>query len=110
MPPISASISSVRDKKTIIHKLKTVACIDKRRQKKVYRYPFRTEALPSLAERFPFILFLSAMFKPKFFTVLPELTAPQIGRDVVAGILVGIVALPLAIAFAIASGVSPEKG
>lgn len=50
------------------------------------------------------------MFKPKFFTVLPELTAPQIGRDVVAGILVGIVALPLAIAFAIASGVSPEKG
>ena len=31
-------------------------------------------------------------------------------KDVVAGIMVGIVALPLAIAFAIASGVSPEKG
>jgi len=30
--------------------------------------------------------------------------------DVMAGIIVGIVALPLAIAFAIASGVSPEKG
>ena len=31
-------------------------------------------------------------------------------KDVIAGIMVGIVALPLAIAFAIASGVSPEKG
>jgi SulP family sulfate permease len=50
------------------------------------------------------------MFKPKLFTVLPELTREQLGRDIVSGILVGIVALPLAIAFAIASGVSPEKG
>ena len=50
------------------------------------------------------------MFKPKLFTVLPELTKEQLGRDIVSGILVGIVALPLAIAFAIASGVSPEKG
>ncbi|KUL20206.1 SulP family inorganic anion transporter, partial [Chlorobium limicola] len=39
-----------------------------------------------------------------------ELTPQQISRDVTSGILVGIVALPLAIAFAIASGVSPEKG
>lgn len=50
------------------------------------------------------------MFKPKFFTVLPGLTKEQIAKDVISGILVGIVALPLAIAFAIASGVSPEKG
>jgi sulfate permease, SulP family len=50
------------------------------------------------------------MFKPKFFTVLPELKPDRIMKDVVAGIMVGIVALPLAIAFAIASGVSPEKG
>jgi SulP family sulfate permease len=50
------------------------------------------------------------MFKPKLFTVLPELDRAQLGRDIVSGILVGIVALPLAIAFAIASGVSPEKG
>lgn len=34
----------------------------------------------------------------------------QLRRDVLAGIIVGIVALPLAIAFAIASGVSPDKG
>ncbi|MBV5329294.1 MAG: sulfate permease [Chlorobium sp.] len=50
------------------------------------------------------------MFKPKLFTVLPELTPAQLSKDIVSGILVGIVALPLAIAFAIASGVSPEKG
>ena len=34
----------------------------------------------------------------------------QLGRDLLAGIVVGIVALPLAIAFAIASGVRPEQG
>jgi SulP family sulfate permease len=50
------------------------------------------------------------MFKPKLFTVLPELDKNQLGREITSGILVGIVALPLAIAFAIASGVSPEKG
>ena len=50
------------------------------------------------------------MFKPKLFSILPELTPDRILKDVVAGVMVGIVALPLAIAFAIASGVSPEKG
>ena len=50
------------------------------------------------------------MFKPKIFSILPELTPDRIMKDVVAGVMVGIVALPLAIAFAIASGVSPEKG
>lgn len=34
----------------------------------------------------------------------------QLGRDVAAGVVVGIVAIPLAIAFAIASGVTPERG
>ncbi len=50
------------------------------------------------------------MFKPKLLSILPELTPDRIVKDVIAGIMVGIVALPLAIAFAIASGVSPEKG
>jgi SulP family sulfate permease len=50
------------------------------------------------------------MFKPKLFVILPGLTKQQLGRDIISGILVGIVALPLAIAFGIASGVSPEKG
>ena len=50
------------------------------------------------------------MFKPKLFDTLKDYTRLQFGRDVMAGLIVGIVALPLAIAFAIASGVSPEKG
>src|SRR5262245_50646359 len=34
----------------------------------------------------------------------------RLRKDLVAGVVVGIVALPLAMAFAIASGVSPERG
>lgn len=50
-------------------------------------------------------------FTPKFFSLLRSgISKQQIGKDLLAGIIVGIVALPLAIAFAIASGVSPEKG
>ncbi len=50
------------------------------------------------------------MFIPKLFTTLKNYNRQQLGKDVLAGLIVGIVALPLAIAFAIASGVSPEKG
>ncbi len=49
-------------------------------------------------------------FTPKLFTTLRGYTKPQLLKDLMAGVIVGIVALPLAIAFAIASGVSPEKG
>lgn len=50
-------------------------------------------------------------FTPKFISLLRSgFSKQQIGKDILAGIIVGIVALPLAIAFAIASGVSPEKG
>ncbi|MBL7960197.1 sulfate permease [bacterium] len=50
------------------------------------------------------------MFVPKLFTALREYSKRQFISDLTAGTIVGIVALPLAIAFAIASGVSPEKG
>src|SRR5271167_4443159 len=50
------------------------------------------------------------MFKPKIIDTLKSYTRAQFYKDIIAGIIVGIVALPLAIAFAIASGVSPEKG
>ncbi|MEZ4423506.1 MAG: SulP family inorganic anion transporter [Gemmatimonadota bacterium] len=54
---------------------------------------------------------MSHEFEPKLVTVLKEgLPRAQLARDVGAGVLVGIVALPLAIAFAIASGVGPEQG
>ena len=50
------------------------------------------------------------MLRPKLLDTLKHYTFDQFGKDVLAGLIVGIVALPLAIAFAIASGVSPEKG
>ncbi len=50
------------------------------------------------------------MLKPKLLTTLKGYTRQQFFSDLTAGVIVGIVALPLAIAFAIASGVSPEKG
>lgn len=54
---------------------------------------------------------VSNEFVPKLFTTLRSgYTRQQLGKDVTAGVIVGIVALPLAIAFAIASGVPPEKG
>ena len=50
------------------------------------------------------------MLVPKLVTTLKDYTRAQFGRDVGAGVIVGIVALPLAIAFAIASGLTPERG
>ena len=49
-------------------------------------------------------------FKPKFFSAIAHYDKKTFVADVMAGLIVGIVALPLAIAFGIASGVSPEKG
>ncbi len=49
-------------------------------------------------------------FKPKLISSLKDYSREKFISDVMAGIIVGIVALPLAIAFGIASGVSPEKG
>jgi SulP family sulfate permease len=50
------------------------------------------------------------LIKPKLFTTLKDYNKTQFIADATAGVIVGIVALPLAIAFAIASGVTPEKG
>jgi sulfate permease, SulP family len=50
------------------------------------------------------------MLKPKLFTTLSDYSYKQFIADLSAGTIVGIVALPLAIAFGIASGVTPEKG
>jgi SulP family sulfate permease len=54
---------------------------------------------------------MNHVFYPKLLSVLKQgYSKRQLTKDVLAGIIVGIVALPLAIAFAVASGVSPEKG
>ena len=48
--------------------------------------------------------------KPKFFSVMKNYTREQFIKDIVAGLIVAIIALPLSIALAIASGVNPEQG
>lgn len=54
---------------------------------------------------------MSPSFEPKLFFLLRQgYSRKQFVADLIAGITVGIVALPLSIAFAIASGVKPEQG
>lgn len=48
--------------------------------------------------------------KPKLFSVMKTYTKEQFVKDVIAGIIVAIIALPLSIALALASGVTPEIG
>ena len=48
--------------------------------------------------------------KPKLFSVMKHYSKEQFVKDVVAGIIVAIIALPLSIALALASGVTPERG
>ncbi|MEG2357188.1 MAG: SulP family inorganic anion transporter, partial [Clostridia bacterium] len=49
-------------------------------------------------------------FKPQLFSALKGYTPAQLGRDVLSGVIVAIIALPLSIALALASGVRPEVG
>ncbi|MDE6127461.1 MAG: sodium-independent anion transporter, partial [Muribaculaceae bacterium] len=49
-------------------------------------------------------------FRPKLWSALKHYNAKKFQSDLTAGLVVGIVALPLAIAFGIASGVSPTTG
>lgn len=48
--------------------------------------------------------------KPKLFSVMKTYSKEQFGKDIIAGIIVAIIALPLSIALALASGVGPEQG
>ena len=49
-------------------------------------------------------------YTPKLFDVLKGYNGKQFTKDVVSGIIVAIIALPLSIALALASGVGPEQG
>jgi len=53
---------------------------------------------------------MNNIFRPKFFSAIREYSGKKFVSDLVAGVIVAIIALPLSIALAIASGVSPEKG
>ena len=55
------------------------------------------------AEKAPF-------FQPKLFTSFKSYNRTKLINDLIAGVIVAIIALPLSIALAIASGVSPEQG
>ena len=48
--------------------------------------------------------------KPKIFTTMKNYSKEQFIKDVISGIIVAIIALPLSIALALASGVTPERG
>lgn len=48
--------------------------------------------------------------KPKLFSVMKTYTKEQFVKDIISGIIVAIIALPLSIALALASGVGPEQG
>src|SRR5882672_8518235 len=50
------------------------------------------------------------MLLPKIVTSLQNYSKDQFVADLLAGLIVGIVAVPLALAFAIASGLTPERG
>lgn len=54
---------------------------------------------------------MNRLFRPKLFSLLKRgISKKQLLADSLSGIVVGVLALPLAIAFAVASGVSPDKG
>ncbi len=53
---------------------------------------------------------MNKIFQPKLFRTLRGYSGKKFVSDLVAGVIVAIIALPLSIALAIASGVSPEKG
>lgn len=48
--------------------------------------------------------------KPKLFSVMKNYSGKQLTNDIIAGVIVAIIALPLSIALALASGVNPEQG
>ena len=50
------------------------------------------------------------VFEPKIFSTFKSYNSRKLVNDVVAGIIVAIIALPLSIALAIASGATPAQG
>ena len=53
---------------------------------------------------------ISIPFRPKLLDTLKKYSGQDFTADLISGLTVGIVALPLAMAFAIASGVPPQAG
>ena len=63
----------------------------------------KTVKTSSIAHFLPFRALIDACWREKY-------TASRFSRDLIAGITVGIIAIPLAMALAIGSGVAPQYG
>ncbi|TVR94214.1 MAG: sodium-independent anion transporter, partial [Spirochaetaceae bacterium] len=50
------------------------------------------------------------MFRPGILEAMRGYTLRQFVADIIAGLIVGVVAVPLSIAVAVASGVTPQQG
>lgn len=87
---------SVRKYTQIIKKTRTPLCISF----------FYTIFAPNMKEKYN----IREVFAPKIVATMRAYTRAQFGQDTLAGIIVGIVAIPLAIAFGISSGVGPTEG
>ena len=68
------------------------------------------DALRILCHEFVLTLPRQSLFLPKSVLALRDYSWRKFGSDLVAGVTVGLVALPLAMAFAISSGVPPQSG
>ncbi|MCU1306024.1 MAG: sulfate transporter [Acidobacteriaceae bacterium] len=66
---------------------------------------FGQQTARTLAKRFE-----QGFFRPALFNSLSDYSISELRNDLIAGVTVGLVALPLAMAFAISSGMSPESG
>ena len=76
--------------------------------KKAYnKFPVQTVVCAGF---FYYMGFAMNIFQPKLFSSLKSYSGKKFANDLIAGVIVAIIALPLSIALAIASGVSPEKG
>jgi SulP family sulfate permease len=61
-------------------------------------------------DRISFEMNITVLFRPKLLDTLKNYSSRDFTADLIAGVTVGVVALPLAMAFAIASGVPPQAG
>src|SRR5580692_7750656 len=66
--------------------------------------------MPVQSKRHPLRMTLSIPFRPKLLDALKNYSGQTFFSDLGAGLIVGIVALPLSLALAIASGLKPEIG
>ena len=76
----------------------------------LYKYLYISKKSCTFAAEMSEKYSIKEVFAPKLFQTLKNYSGAQFGQDALAGVIVGIVAIPLAIAFGISSGVGPTEG